>query len=120
MEIRAKIKATVGEINTLFDFDDIVSVRKFKLFKQGVYSTVLRIPDCDMSDIKTPMSIEDIKKKIVELCDECGNKILSATVNFKNGTNKIVYGGSEYWVDYNANVYAEKYNTEVNSICIKK
>lgn len=116
MEINAKIRATAKEMDDLFDFDDIVSVRHFKLYKKGVYSVILRVPDCDIIDIKEHMCISEIKEKIVKLYNKCGNKIISASVKFKNGTTKIVYGGSEYWIKCNANSYAKIYNTEVESI----
>lgn len=114
MKINARLRATAEEILELFDFDDVVTVEYFNQFRNGIYSVLLNIPDCDMKDSQIVKTIEEIKEEVVEKCKDLFTHI--AQVEFVNEEIKTMYGRSEDELNKYIEMYCDRYGMQVGSI----
>lgn len=115
MEINIKLNATESDMDKFFKFDEVISVRYCKMIKtdkdNNIYKCIVRIPECSLSDSNYPISIKELKNKVVKSCKKYFP--VTTDVEYSNGEIRRFYSPNDYWKEENKKSYAKLFNLNI-------
>ena len=93
LEIRVKIHATQQELSEVFKFDELLNIRFYeKIDGENLYKAIIRIPECDIRETTHPVTLKNLKQKVVEACEDAFP--IQSMVLFTNGASRIIYAST--------------------------
>lgn len=109
MELDLRISASFEEIESVFEFDDVLLIKYYERIGDNVYKVIARIPECD---IKLPVGIvplEKFRNEVIKACPEVFCVV--ADVKYKNGLSRRIYAPNEYWLREHSLRFGKRHNT---------
>lgn len=112
MEIELKVKATPREMQSYFEFDEVLNIRYYEKLEQDIYRIRIRIQECDGLNKSGVRKLDYLKKKLVKLCPKefgvAGEAVFEKKRKF--------YAPNDYWLERYVNHYADLIGCSVVSL----